>query len=318
MLSRALCVAALGGVGALAPITTRLLARTRKCDVGAAAADGARSFVVGGVALGKCLDRAAAALESTGAFAVDATSVVLEDAPGDGAEERSARLAEVFDALRAADAAPCLRGWRDEGFALRESFHAQPLATIERAAAPLLGAPAFGVFCVGFTRDGAGRPDAVWLGRRSPQKPTWPNKWDVLAAGGVAAGDAPAAAMAAELADEAGLADADGLAAVGCVWYDGRSDDGWGVKPDTLFCYDLEVARDFAPTPADGEVEEFARVSVADLLDRLCADDDDWKPNSALVLVDFLVRHGLVSSDEADYVPLVASLRRRAPPGTPG
>lgn len=27
-----------------------------------------------------------------------------------------------------------------------------------------------------------------------------------------------------------------------------------GLKPDVLFCYDLELPRDFVPTPLDGEV----------------------------------------------------------------
>ena len=30
-----------------------------------------------------------------------------------------------------------------------------------------------------------------------------------------------------------------------------------GVKPDQMFCYDLEVPEDFEPIPVDGEVESF-------------------------------------------------------------
>ena len=48
---------------------------------------------------------------------------------------------------------------------------------VERAAAPLLGAPAYGVFCTAYVRDDSGAPAEVWLGRRSKSKPTWPGCW---------------------------------------------------------------------------------------------------------------------------------------------
>ena len=85
--------------------------------------------------------------------------------------------------------------------------------------------------------------------------------------------------------------------------------DGWGAKPDTLYVFDLPLPDDWTPTAVDGEVESFERVAVADLLDRLARDDDAWKPNVGTVLVDFVLRHGFVDPDEADYLELVDALR---------
>ncbi|KAH8084952.1 8-oxo-dGDP phosphatase [Aureococcus anophagefferens] len=51
------------------------------------------------------------------------------------------------------------------------------------------------------------------------------------------------------------------------------------------------------------------RIAVADLLDRLARDDDAWKPNVGTVLVDFVLRHGFVDPDEADYLELFDALR---------
>ena len=56
-------------------------------------------------------------------------------------------------------------------------------AVVERAAAPLLGAPAYGVFCTAYVQDASGAPAEVWLGRRSKSKPTWPGLLDSVAAG---------------------------------------------------------------------------------------------------------------------------------------
>ena len=46
----------------------------------------------------------------------------------------------------------------------------------------------------------------LWLGKRSDDKPTWPGLLDCIAAGGIAAGDAPYKAMVKECAEEAGIA----------------------------------------------------------------------------------------------------------------
>jgi len=310
--SAALCCAF--SCGRALELSSRLLARVRRVDAGGEAYAAARHFVVGGEVLGRVLPQAAEALGGTGLFDVSDEAVALPDEPGaaDVVAARTARLAAAFGALREAGAVPMLAGWRDEPFAIRPSFHAAPRAVVERAAAPLLGARAYGVFCVGYVVDAAsGRPAAVWLGRRSPAKPTWPGLLDVLAAGGLRAGALPRAAMEAECAEEAGLSAAllAELRPAGAVSYTGLSQDGWGAKPDTLYVFDLPLPDDWTPTAVDGEVESFERIAVADLLDRLARDDDAWKPNVGTVLVDFVLRHGFVDPDEADYLELVDALR---------
>ena len=139
----------------------RLLQRVRRVDAGGDAYRSARDFVLNGEALGKVLPQAADALKPF--FAVTDDAVALE------AADPSAALKEAFDALRAQDAIPMLRGWRDEPFAIRPSFAAPARAVVERAAAPLLGAPAYGVFCTAYVQDASGAPAEVWLGRRSSQ-----------------------------------------------------------------------------------------------------------------------------------------------------
>ena len=190
--------------------------------------------MLNGEALGKVLPQAADALKPF--FAVTDDAVALD------AADPSAALKEAFDALRAQDAIPMLRGWRDEPFAIRPSFAAPARAVVERAAAPLLGAPAYGVFCTAYVQDDSGAPAEVWLGRRSKSKPTWPGLLDSAAAGGLAAGELPRDAMAAECQEEAGVSEdlLHGLKPVGAVSYTGfHQDRDWAVKPDTLFCFDL-------------------------------------------------------------------------------
>ena len=46
-----------------------------------------------------------------------------------------------------------------------------------------------------------------------------------------------------------------------------------------------------------------------ELIDRLVRDDDAWKPNVGLVLTDFLMRHGRVPANDAEYLDLIRALR---------
>ena len=289
----------------------RLLARVQRNDVAGPVAREAVEFVVGGVTLGRMLPQSVEALSAfRDVFTLQDQKLALNDR-FDGVSERSRAVSEVLKELRKDDAVPMLRGWRDEAFAVRSTFHSNPSLLIERAAAPLFGSPAYGVFCNGFVSEG-GRPAHVWLGKRALDKPTWPGRYDSLAAGGLAAGMLPRAAMIDECSQEAGIPAtlADSLRPTSCVSYTAFNEDRWGLKTDRLFVFDLEVPFDFEPVGVDGEVASFERVPVGELVERLAAAEDDaWKPNVGVVMIDFLVRHGFVSADDPAFLPLIDSLR---------
>lgn len=79
---------------------------------------------------------------------------------------------------------------------------------------------------------------------------------------------------------------------------------------DHNFCYDCAVDADFKPKPCDGEVESFRKVTVEEALNLVC-EPGAFMPSSALVLIDFLVRHGFVSAaaHPSAYMELVSLLR---------
>ncbi len=81
-----------------------------------------------------------------------------------------------------------------------------------------------------------------------------------------------------------------------------------GLRHDLLYCYDLELPADFEPVCSDGEVEEFFLWPLAKVLEVLEA-GDDFKFNVALVNIDFLIRHGAIGPERADYPTLVHGLR---------
>ena len=75
-----------------------------------------------------------------------------------------------------------LTGWRSESYPVLTSFHSEPLALVERAAAVHLGIKAYGVHVNGYVRGPSGIE--LWVATRSKDKPTWPGRLDHIVAGG--------------------------------------------------------------------------------------------------------------------------------------
>jgi hypothetical protein len=83
---------------------------------------------------------------------------------------------------------------------------------------------------------------------------------------------------------------------------------GKGLKPDTLYCYDLELPPEFEPHCSDGEVEEFYLWPI-ERVAQIVRESDEFKPNCSLVVIDFLIRHGVIGPEHVDYLQLNQGLR---------
>jgi hypothetical protein len=82
-----------------------------------------------------------------------------------------------------------------------------------------------------------------------------------------------------------------------------------GLKPDTLFVYDLEMPEGMEPRNTDGEVEAF-RLWPIDEVAEAVRGTDDFKFNVNLVLIDFMIRHGHLDPEDPEYLDLALGLRR--------
>ena len=81
-----------------------------------------------------------------------------------------------------------------------------------------------------------------------------------------------------------------------------------GLRHDVLFCYDLELPADFTPVNTDGETAEFYLWPMEKIA-KTVEGGDDFKFNCSLVVIDFLIRHGLIAPDHPDYLALLRGLR---------
>lgn len=240
-------------------------------------------------------------------FEITEAQVELLGEPATPAE-RSARLEVVLQLWREAGH---ISGWRQEHYLISDS-EARPLFSVERSATALLGVLNLGVHLNGFVR----KPDGLWLwlARRAWDRPRYPGKLDQIAAGGLTAYQTPRQVMVRECQEEAGIPQtlAEQLRSVGLVTLCHHNSQGQ-LRREILYTYDLELPASFQPCNQDGEVAEFQLVSVSEVL-RLIAETEEIKTNCNLVLLDFLVRHGVLQPEQKGYDELVQGLRQSPHP----
>jgi 8-oxo-dGTP pyrophosphatase MutT (NUDIX family) len=193
-----------------------------------------------------------------------------------------------------------LKGWRNERFDISGSN-----VQCERSGLGLFGLRSYGCHVNGYYS-----ADKIWVARRSLNKQTYPGKLDNLVGGGLTAKQTPYQVACRECAEEAGIDDTHSLKSAGAVsyWSVSEADAFW--SPHTEFVYDLKLDGGFVPTARDGEVDEFKLMDAADIIAAL--KNDEFCPSAGLVMIDFLIRHGVLTPEnEPNYLWICNSLRRK-------
>lgn len=239
-------------------------------------------FLLGDAPVGWVRPTLAQALAGFPQVAVAAGKVVLQEAAALPAIARSLAAQRHFR-------------WRNEAFDVRATQDGPALSQIDRGAIPSFGVVAVGVHVNGLVHRADG--PYLWIARRSADKLLDPSKLDHVTAGGVPAGLTPEETVVKEAAEEADIPP--GLASqarrVAAISYAMERPEG--LRRDLLHCYDLDLPEDFSPRAADGEVAGFELWPLARVLQTV-RDTDDFKFNVNLVLIDLLLRQGLIPADE--------------------
>ncbi len=196
-------------------------------------------------------------------------------------DDITAHMAQVTQALQDKKQ---INGWRGELYAVSPRFGEEPLFLIERAATPLFGIRAYGVHINGFVRDKG--QIKMWIAKRAADRMVCPDMWDNMVAGGQPAGLSLMENIIKECGEEAGIPEdlARQAQSVGTVSYMMETDGG--LKPDVMFCYDLEVPKEFVPNNTDGEVASFHLMGVEEVAD-IVKNTFDFKFNCNLVIIEF-------------------------------
>ncbi|WEW57709.1 Nudix hydrolase superfamily protein [Emydomyces testavorans] len=237
-------------------------------------------------------------------------------APHDAtAEQRTALLAQTLAAAVKADTFQILRGWRNELYPIYGPGK-ELLASIERSGSSLFGIITYGVHMTAYVKDEIGM--RIWVAQRSKTKQTFPGMLDNTVGGGISTGEQPFESLVREAIEEASLPEdlvRVNAKCVGCVTYtyirDARAGGETGLlQPECEYVYDLEVDSSVVPTPCDAEVEGFRLYTVDETKAALA--NGEFKPNCAIVLIDFFIRHNVITPEnEKDYLEIQARIHRR-------
>jgi 8-oxo-dGTP pyrophosphatase MutT (NUDIX family) len=192
---------------------------------------------------------------------------------------------------------------------------------IDRFVSPLFGLIGKGVHMTVFTRNlDTDEVEKIWVARRSPHLVTFPNKLDSSVAGGIADNDSPFTTVVREALEEASIPlefSEKHVQEVGFVSYiSNTATNSYGepglIVPTVLYCCDMQVDDEMVLKPNDAEVRSFAKMTVVEVKRAMM--NDEFKTNSAGVMVDFFVRHKIITVEtDKDYAAIVARLRRSMP-----
>ncbi|TGJ80436.1 hypothetical protein E0Z10_g8324 [Xylaria hypoxylon] len=201
------------------------------------------------------------------------------------------------------------------------------IVTMERFAAPLFGILLQGAHMIAYVRSRATEDDCgvisgLWIPRRAKHLFSSPNMLDATVAGGIAAGTTALETIIKEAGEEASLGPElvrTRVRSTGLLTYVSSTDaiHGWlgesGLLcPGIVYTYDMELPVDVIPKPHDGEVGSYSLMSVGDVQAALL--NNEFKPDAAVVVVDFLIRHGVITAEnERNFIRINEHIHRRLP-----
>ncbi|EPS40067.1 hypothetical protein H072_6139 [Dactylellina haptotyla CBS 200.50] len=240
---------------------------------------------------------------------------------GDTTEERTRNIEETTRRWREAKKFEILSGWRNEKYTVYAP-KSTPCFYMERCATPLFGVLTYGAHMTVYIPATPTTPMRLWVPRRAAGKQTYPGMLDNTVAGGMGDGVGPWECIVKEAGEEASFEESyvrEHAKAVGFLsYFYVRHDKAGGeiglLQPEIEYVYDMIVKPEAeggpVPKPFDGEVDEHMLMDVEEV--KTALKQMRFKPNCAAVILDFFIRHGILTNEnEPDYLEIYTRIHRR-------
>lgn len=160
----------------------------------------------------------------------------------------------------------------------------------------------------------------LWVPRRSATKQTYPSMLDNTVAGGMSTGEDKFEALVRECMEEASFPEdvvrKNAKAHGALTYFHVRGATAGGetglMQPECEYIYDLELPADVIPKPNDSEVEQFYLWTVEEVQEHMKL--GEFKSNCGIVLLDFFIRHGILTREnESDFDEINSRIHRNLP-----
>lgn len=232
--------------------------------------------------------------------------------------ERSKRVAATVEYWRTSQEFKILNGWRNELYPVYGPKN-DLLYNIERSASALFGIMTYGVHMTAYVRSPqSSHGMKIWIPRRAAGKQTYGGMLDNTVAGGMATGEDPLECLVRESEEEASLprdlvrkcATSQGTVTYIYIRTAQATGEVGLIQPECQYVYDLELPADIIPKPNDSEVQEFYLWDVEEVQEHMAR--REFKPNCALLMLDFFIRHDILTpGNEKDYEEIKSRIHRK-------
>jgi len=195
----------------------------------------------------------------------------------------------------------------NEKYAVKENVNGKTLMEIDRGAADFFGILNTGVHLNGISKSHKNKK--MWVATRSEQRKTFPGELDNIVAGGQPSNITRQENVIKECYEEASIPEdlAKASEPKGFVSYNMQA--GTTLRRKILYVYDLYLPNSFIPLPNDNEVKKFDLIPIDTVMEIVKNRPHAFKYNCNLVIIDFLIREGLINDDNEDFRKLVEGLR---------
>ena len=150
------------------------------------------------------------------------------------------------------------------------------------------------------------------MGKRAAIKSRYPGMLDNVVAGGLPMGLTPFECAVKECWEEASIEETEARKRLKCVGSVTRCCEEEGfLALEEIFIFDLDM-QGLTPKPQDGEVESFQIVDVPDMVYNKF---EKVKPEILIILVEFMIRQGMVdpNPDPEGFLELVRAMHLPIP-----
>ncbi len=254
-----------------------------------------------------------------GVWEIDDEKRRIMPAPKSDTHTQEDVIRETLEKAKAGGNFEVLKGWRNELYPIHGPYCSRkPMLSMERAGSALFGINSYGVHMTVYIKTAQGLK--IWVPRRARNKQTYGGMLDNTVAGGLSTGEKPFDCIIRESTEEASFPEQlvrSNAKPCGTVSYfhmrDPRAGGETGLlQPECQYVFDMEISSEIIPKPGDNEVEDFYLWTVDEVKSALAG--GQFKPNCAAVLLDFFIRHGILTAEnEKDYMEIVSRLHRKLP-----
>lgn len=215
------------------------------------------------------------------------------------------RTQAMLQVSRAWNAQGITAKWHNELCNVSPTFGATPLMSVDRSITTLFGILGCGVHVNGITRINGQL--FMWVAQRKNQNAILPGQLDHLVAGAQPADLSVQAIMMKECYEEANipLQLLRQARPVGMIGY--RTNRGQQLLRHVVINYDLDLPESFEPKNNDGKIANFYLWPIETVV-KTVVTTRDFKLNTNLSIIDFLIRYGYLLPDDPYYKDIVSGL----------